>query len=205
MSDGKSNEGVSNDVIVGRSKTSEVERSGWDVISADKGGGERILGLILIDGMVGNGEARPGLVGKGEARPTQGPPPSSNSWVLVGHLTLLTYSTSCLAESSDLVSSTSTSFSSSRTSSTFLLAFSPDVSDLVSVLTEVMFTSYKSISWSMQYIPLRIKKITKIETHFYLKRNTAIDWMVITCISKLQNLNQGLSLLKVFLPAQHAV
>ena len=47
--------------------------------------------------------------------------------------------------------------------------------------------------------------ITKNDTHFYLKRNTAIDWMVITCISKLQNLNQGLSLLKVFLPAQHAV
>ena len=147
MSDGKSSEGVSKDVIVGRSKTSEVERSGWDVTSVDKGGGERILGLISIDGMVGNGEARP----------TQGPPPSSNSWVLAGHLTLLTYSTSCLAESSDSVSSTSTSFSSSRTSSTFLVAFSLDVSDLVSVLTEVMFTSYKSISWSMQYIPLRIK------------------------------------------------
>ena len=158
MSDGKSSVGVSKDVIVGRSKTSDVERSCWDVISADKGGGERILGLILIDGMVGNGEARPGLVGKGEARPTQGPPPSSNSWVLAGHLTLLPYSISCLAESGDLVSSTSTSFSSSRTSSTFLLAFSPDVSDLVSVLTEVMFTSYKSISWSMQYIPLRIKQ-----------------------------------------------
>ena len=30
--------------------------------------------------------------------------------------------------------------------------------------------------------------ITKNDTHFYLKRNTAIDWMVITCISKLQNL-----------------
>ena len=69
MSDGKSSVGVSNDEIVGRSKTSEVERSGWDVTSVDKGGGERILGLISIDGMVGNGEARP----------TQGPPPSSNS------------------------------------------------------------------------------------------------------------------------------
>ena len=44
-----------------------------------------------------------------------------------------------------------------------------------------------------------------IPTYFYLKRNIAIDWMVITCISKLQNLIQGLSLLKVFLPAQHAV
>ena len=147
MSDGKSSVGVSKDVIVGRSKTSEVERSGWDVISVDKAGGERILGLISIDGLVGNGEARP----------TQGPPPSSNSWVLAGHLTLLTYSISCLVEPGDLVSSTSTSFSSSRTSSTFLVAFSLDVSDLVSVLTEVMFTSYKSISWSMQYIPLRIK------------------------------------------------
>ena len=79
MSDGKSSVGVSKDVIVGRSKTSEVERSGWDVMSVDKGGGDRILGLIPIDGMVGNGEARPGLDGKGEARPTQGPPPSSNS------------------------------------------------------------------------------------------------------------------------------
>ena len=157
-SDWKSRVGVSKDVIVGRSKTSDVERSGWDATSVDREGGERILGLISIDGMVGNGEARPGLVGKGEARPTQDPPPSPNSWVLAGHLTLLTYSTSCLAESGDLVSSTSTSFSSSRTSSTFLIAFSPDVSDLVSVLTEVMFTSYKSISWSMQYIPLRIQK-----------------------------------------------
>ena len=69
MSDGKSSVGVSKDVIVGRSETSEVERSGWDVMSVDKGGGEKILGLISIDGMVGNGEARP----------TQGPPPSSNS------------------------------------------------------------------------------------------------------------------------------
>ena len=117
MSDGKSSVGVSKDVIVGRSKTSEVERSGWDVISVDKGGGEKILGLISIDGMVGNGEARP----------TQGPPPSSNSWVLAGHLTLLTYSISCLVEPGDLVSSTLTSFSSSRTSRTFLVAFYPTI------------------------------------------------------------------------------
>ena len=101
MSTGKSSVGVSKDVIVGRSKTSEVERSGWDVISVDKGGGERILGLISIDGMVGNGEARPGLFGKGEARPTQGSPPPPNSWVFAGHLTLLPCSTSCSAESGE--------------------------------------------------------------------------------------------------------
>ena len=100
-SDWKSSVGVSKDVLVGRSKTSDVERSGWDVTSVDREGGERILGLISIDGMVGNGEARPGLVGKGEARPTHGPPPSPNSWVFAGHLTLLPCPTSCSAESGE--------------------------------------------------------------------------------------------------------
>ena len=158
MSAWKSSVGVSKDVIVGRSRTSDVERSGWDVTSVDRGCGEWILGLISIDGMVavGNGEARPGLVGKGEARPTQEDPPSPDSWAFAGHLTLLPCSTSCSAESGEKVTFAFTSFCSSRTSSTFLVAFPPEISDLLSAVGEVMLTSYISISCSMQNTILRI-------------------------------------------------